>query len=368
MAGVTGMMHLPHDKYHFGTRYAVPNEVRPIWWWCLPPQSAISIPRMSLEYWSVGTGDQDLLASIRDVLSTLASQVGISYASGELGFEYRGYFDLQGWIISGDYPLGEDNQLFTATPQQLVDDYIRKIKVPYVNPGSVLTADQQLQTVRESIGDDRNTDEVGLENVNETSDPASGEATRHQAVIDQAAWYDLGPHMFFEHREWMGMRRGNGMPVGERKQRYAGNLETSIKAIRSKGKYAIVLFTVSMPHIYAMGNDWDEQDEPVSIYDNWMELIFTNQYAPLDHMSLQDEISIQQARDRYQDYVTGTTNAENNRVPVGHFQPTANYDKYITMKRNYSVKPGSFQQKPLQIDIDIDFTEHAPFILVPSRM
>lgn len=367
--GMTGLMHIPHDKFHFWTKRVLPNEVTPIWWYTLAPASAVSIPNISFDYWSVGEGDFSPGNTFREKLSGLTNTLlGIDFSTGELDFRYRGFFDLQGWIISGDYPLGESGGLFTATAKQIVDDYIRKVPVPYVSPGQVLTPEQQLQTVRESVGEDRNTDAEGLENVDEVSNPNEGEATSTLATIDQAAWYDLGPQMFFEHREWMGIRNGNGMATAEQKQRYAGNIESSIKAIRSKGKYAIIVFTISMPHINAMGNDYDEDTDPISIYDNWMEGIMINQYAPLDHMSMQDEISIANARSRWQAETQGRAVEDNANLVPGHWAPTANYGKYITMKRNYSVQRESFQQKPLQIDIAVDFTEHAPFMLIPNRM
>ena len=369
MPSMQGMNYMPHDKTFFGDRIAVPNEITPIWWTVLPPMSVFSAPNMMFDYISVGQSDENLLASLRTTLGNLSdSLLGIDYASGATDFVKRGFFDLQGWIISGDYPLGESNGIFTATPEQLVDDYIRKIPVPYVSGGNTLTPDQQLQTVRESIGENRNTDEEGLENVDETSNPNEGEATKHMAVIDQAAWYDLGPHMFFERREWLGIRHGNAIPIAEQKQRYAGNVNASIQGIRSSGKYAIVMFTVSMPHINAMGTDYDEKDEPVSIYDNWMELIMTNQYAPFDQFAMQDEVTLQQARARGEKQARGETDASNTDVEPGHFRPTANYDKYITMKRQYSVKPGLYEQKPLYFSMNIDWTETIPFTFLPNRM
>ena len=121
------MNYMPHDKTFFGDRIAIPNEITPIWWTVLPPMSVFSAPNMMFDYISVGNADESLLGSLRTTLGNLTDRaLGIDFSSGATDFVKRGFFDLQGWIISGDYPLGEANGLFTATPEQLVDDYIRR--------------------------------------------------------------------------------------------------------------------------------------------------------------------------------------------------------------------------------------------------
>ena len=121
--GVTGMHLLPHDKTFFGDRLIVPNKISCLWWTVLPPKSSWSSPMFSLDAISWGTRDDSLSESIRQAVGGY---------DGSNDFTKMGYVDIQGWLITGDQPLTKD---LTATPNQLVDDYIRKIPVPVLNDG-----------------------------------------------------------------------------------------------------------------------------------------------------------------------------------------------------------------------------------------
>ena len=176
--------------------------------------------------------------------------------------------------------------------------------------------------------------------------------------------------MFFETREYLGQRRGNAIAVEENLQRYAGNIQTSIDGIGSAGKYSIVIFTVSMPHLNAMGTDYDEKDEPISRFEDWDDRIMTYQRAPLEHFEMQDEISLANARYRFRQdtQATGLDNQPADVPNNGLWGITGNFDKYIQEKREYSVKPGLWEQKPLYFSIRVNHTTNTPFMLIPARM
>ena len=359
MPSLAGQQLLPHDKTFFGDRILVPNQVNALWWTALPPRSVWSASMFDVDMISVGTRDNSLSESVRALIP--------GFQDGANDFIKMGYVDIQGWLINYDQPL---TATLTATPEQIIDDYIRKVPVPYVNPGSNLTADQQLQTVAEAVGPDSNISEEGEDQVQDTTGNNAGLATRHPAVIDQAAWYEIGPHMFFEERIYLGTRHGNAIPVANEQQRYAAAVRTNISGKGSMGKFAVVIFTASMPHLNAMGNEYDEDDEPLSPWATWEDMIMTYQRAPLEHFEMQDEISLANARFRFRQD-TQTTDGSNQPANVpqsGLWGITGNYDKYIQDKRAYSVKQGVWEQKPLMASIRVNHTINTPFMLIPNRM
>ena len=370
MAGLTGMTYLPHDKTAFGDRLIVPNQITPIFWTALPPRSVWSAPMFSLDMISVGIREDSLSESIRQVIGGLPGGDNL-FQDGSNDFIKQGYVDIQGWIITGDVPLTKQ---LTATPRQIIDDYIRKIPVPYVNPGSELTADQQLQTLRETTGDqtdlpsDDRTSAEGEDAVLTPDDTRDGLATRHPAVIEQAAWYELGPHMFFETRLYLGVRHGNAIPVADQKQRYAAQVRTTIGGKATMGKYGVIIFTASMPHLNAMATPLDDQDDVISPYADWDDMIMTYQRAPLEHFEMQDEISLANARYRFRQDMQDDASQADNEPQQGLWGITGNYDKYIQDKRQYFVKQGMWEQKPLMVSIRVNHTINTPFQLIPNRM
>ena len=370
MPSLAGMTYLPHDKTFFGDRLIVPNQITPIFWTALPPRSVWSAPMFDADFISVGRRDDSLSESIRGLITALPGGDSL-FEDGANDFIKQGYVDIQGWIITGDVPLTKN---LTATPRQIIDDYIRKVPVPYVNPGQQLTADQQLQTLRETTGDQddltesNRTSAEGEENVLTPDNSSDGLATKHPAVIDQAAWYELGPNMFFETRLYLGTRHGNAIPVANEKQRYAAAIRTDIGGKATQGKYGVIIFTASMPHLSAMATPLDEQDDQISPYTDWDDMIMTYQRAPLEHFEMQDEISLANARYRFRQDMQNTA-AEGDNVPQeGLWGVTGNYAKYIQDKRQYTVKQGMWEQKPLMVSMRINHTIHTPFQLIPNRM
>ena len=370
MANITGIAHIPHDKTFFGDRLAVPNQITPIWWQFLPPNTVWSAPMMEFDAISVGQRDASLSESIRSFIDSL-SIPGVSFEDGANDFIKQGYFDLQGWLVSYDQPLVDS---FTdATPEQIVDDYIRKVPVPYVERGTQITADEQLQTLRESIGEgaaDGSTPITaeGQDAVLTPDDSRDGLATKHPAVIEQASMFDIGPRMFFEKRVYLGTRHANAIPVGENQQRYTAYVSTDINGIQAAGKYAIVIFTVSMPHLNAFGTPNDEKDEPLSPYDDFVEFMMTYNRVPLEHMEMMDEISIANARYRFRQDMQNDASQAENAPQTGLWGIGGGFEKYIQEKRQYSVKQGMWEQKPLMFSIRVNHTLNVPFVLVPNRM
>lgn len=368
MANVAGMTYLPHDKTWWGDRLIVPNRVNALWWHALPPRSVWSAPMFDVDMISVGQRDNDLEESLRNLIP--------GFADGSNDFIKMGYVDIQGWLINYDQPLTET---LTATPDQIIDDYIRKVPVPQVNPGQSISADQVLQTVAETVGPDSNISAPGQDQVVDTDNERTvndqefkGLATKHPAVIDQAAWYELGPHMFYEERIYLGVRHGNAIPIGEQKQRYNAAIRTNIGGKGSMGKFAVVIFTASMPNLEAFGNAYDERDEPLSPWESWEDMIMTYQRAPLEYFEMQDEVSLANARYRFRQDVqrvqAGNPNEPSTHPQTGLWGVTGNFDKYLVDKRGYSVKQGVWEQKPLLASIRVNHTINAPFMLVPSRM
>ena len=370
MANITGMTHLPHDKTFFGDRLAVPNRVSPIWWQFLPPNTVWSAPMVEADVIAVGHRDDSLSEAVRNFIGSLPVPFG-NFEQGANDFRKMGYFDLQGWIISYDQPLLDD---FTdATPEQIVDDFILKVPVPYVAAGEQISADDQLQTVREAYGEDATaTSAEGEDAVLTPDDNRDGLATSHPAVIKQVTMYDLGPQMFFEKRVYLGTRRGNAIPVGEQQQLYATNVSTNIDGIATRGKYGIVMFTVSMPHLNAFGTPNDELDEPISPYDDFNEFIMTYNRVPLENMEMQDEISLANARYRFRQDASLVGNnlpgGDNNAAQNSLWGITGGYEKYLQEKRQYSVKRGTWEQKPLMFSLRVNHTLNVPFVLIPNRM
>ena len=374
MPNLSGKQYLPHDKTFFGDRLAVPNRITPIYWYMLPLGSIWSCPMFEADFIAVGSRDNSFSESVRNLIAGLPIPFG-NYEDGANDFIQMGYFDLQGWIISYDVPLA--TELSAATPQQLVDDYILKVPVPYVAAGQVITPDQQLQTLRETLGEDSNISEEGIENVQDSSGANNGLATSHPAVIKPYTQYDLGPQMFYEQRVYLGVRKGAGMAVGENRQRYAGEVSTSIEGIRSGGRYTAILWTISMPHLNAFGTPNDEMDEPLSIFDNWDESNMGHQRAPLEYFEMQDEISLENARYRFRQdmqersdggYIAGANTNPASTPQEGLWGITDTLGKYIQDKRQYSVKQGTWQQKPLMFSLRVNHTVSAPFTLIPNRM
>lgn len=368
MPNIAGTAHLPHDKTKFGDRLAVPNQVTPIDWYLLPMGSTWSAASWEADFIAVGKRDVSLSESIRNVISNFDIP-GLDPDRGETNFKKMGYFDLQGWVISYDQPL--TSELNQATAVQLVDDYIKKVPVPYVSPGQTITPDQQLQTMRETLGEDANHGEEGIDNVKDTSGSNNGVATSVPSVINPVQYYEMGPHMFFEQRMYLGTRRGNAIPTGENEQVYAGNVQTDIGGIAAGGRYTAILWTVSMPHLFAYGTPNTEADEPLSIFDDWEELNLGHQRAPLEFFEMQDEISLQNARYRFrQDMFQegGGGEALNSEPQVGLWGITDTLGKYVQDKRQYFVKQGMWEQKPLMFSIRSNYTINAPFTLVPNRM
>ena len=367
MPNLAGQTFLPHDKTKFGDRLAVPNKITAIDWYLLPQGAVWSCPMWEADFIAVGSRDNSFSESIRNIIAGLPIPFG-NYEDGANDFIQMGYFDLQGWIISYDVPLA--TELSLATPNQLVDDYIVKVPVPYVSPGRTITPDQQYQTFRETLGEDSNISEEGIENVQDTDEPNEGLATSHPAVVKAYQQFDLGPQMFFEKRVYLGVRKGAGMPVGENRQRYAGEVSASIQGIRGGGRYTAVIWTISMPHLNAFGTPNDEADEPMSIFSNWDELNMAHQRAPLEYFEMQDEISLENARYRFrQDMQTQNVDGSTtSNAQEGLWGITDTLGKYIQDKRQYFVKQGTWQQKPLMFSIRENHTVSAPFTLIPNRM
>ena len=361
---LTGMNYLPHDKTFFGDRLLVPDKINALWWTVLPPQSVWSAPMFDLDMIAVGRRDDSLSESIRALLP--------GFDQGPNDFIKMGYMDVQGWIIAQNTPLTKD---LTATPNQLIDDYIRKVPIPQLNDGNSLTPDEQLQTVAEAVGPDSNISEAGEDNVvSNGGEELKGFATKHPAVIDQAAWYELGPQMFFEERIYLGTRHGNAIPVADQKQRYAAAIRTKFDGKATAGRYAAIIFTVSMPSLQAGGN-WEDDDgaeEPISPYQSWEDMIMTYQRAPLEHFEMQDEISLANARYRFRQDASLVGNnlpgGDNNAAQRGLWGITGNYEKYIQEKRAYNVLQGTWEQKPMLASLRINHTINTPFVLVPNRM
>ena len=375
---LAGMNYLPHDKTFFGDRLIVPNRLNYLWGTAIPPLSVWSASMFDVDFISVGSRDDSLSESIRQFITNLPFADNL-FQDGANDFIKMGYMDIQGWLIAENVPLTKD---LTATPNQLIDDYIRKVPVPVLNDGDQLTPDEQLQTVAETVGPDSNVSEEGEDQL--VNENLEGFATKHPAVIDQAAWYDLGPQMFYEQRIYLGHRHGNAVSVAEQKQRYAAAIRTKIGGKATRGRYAAIIFTVSMPHLHAGGNvgdatnDVDYADEPISPYTSWEDMIMTYQRAPLEHFEMQDEISLANARFRFRQDMQDWTGLDGSPI-TGQPTPsseamgslwgiTGNYDKYIAEKRAYNVLQGTWEQKPMLASIRINHTINAPFMLVPERM
>ena len=361
---LAGMNYLPHDKTFFGDRLLVPNQINALWWTVLPPMSVWSAPMFDVDMISVGRRDNSLSESVRALIP--------GFEDGATDFIKMGYMDVQGWLIAQNTPLTKD---LTATPNQLIDDFIRKVPVPVLNDGDSLTPDEQLQTVAEAVGPDSNISAEGEDAIVTNPDwnnggNFTGFATKHPAVIDQAAWYELGPQMFYEERIYLGQRHGNSVPIAEQKQRYAAAIRTKFDGKATKGRYAAIVFTVSMPHLQAGGNwyDQDGENEPISRFESWEDMIMTYQRAPLEHFEMQDEISLANARYRFRQDMQNDASQGENVGQVGLFGVTGNYDKYIAEKRTYNVLQGTWEQKPMLASMRINHTINTPFMLVPNRM
>ena len=348
--GMIGMNFLPHDKYVFKDLILVPNEITPIFWEPIPPKSKWSAAAFEMDMIAVGENDYSIGNALRQRIP------GVS--DGTNNFTKQGFVDIQGWLISNSQPLTAD---FTATPEQIVDDWIRKIRVPHKSSGD-LQPDDVIQTVKEGTG-------AQLEDINEedNSQPDGGVATKHPAVINMTAWYDLGAHMFYEKRLYLGVRHGNGIPVGEQTQRYNASMATDISAVGTTGNYAIVIWTASMPHLNAMGTQYDEPHERLAPWTTWEDMIMMYQRAPLEMFEMIDELEIAQANaDIREDYQkTGESSQDDF---TGLWGMTAGFREYIMSKRQYSVKPAVWEQKPLQASLRVTHTVHAPFQLIPNRM
>ena len=354
MANVTGMDYVVHPVRDWGDRLFVPDEVRPFYWQLVPPKSVWSSPRFDVDFVSVGQRDFSLSESIRDALP--------GYNDGTTDFIAQGFVDIQGWVIQDFKPIGGD--LDGLTPEMLVNDYIKLIANPSLDSGQY-TADEQLVTLREGAGDDYElesdaTQEAAADRNAGQNVDTGGVATKVPAVIDMAAWYDLGPRMFFEQRVFLGMRHENAMPVGEQKQRYAGAIRTNIDGIGVTGKYAVIVFTASMPHLHAGGTPFDEADEQIAPFTDWDDMIAMYQNAPLGLREMVDELSIHDAQ------INTAVNNQNELKSL--WGPDYRFDDYIQASRRYYVKPETWVQLPLLASIRVDANLTVPFMLAPGVM
>ena len=354
MPSIAGTTYLPHDKLLWWDRIIKPNEINVLFWEPLPPRSGWSAPSLEMDFVAVGEQDESLANDIRAIFRGDSS-------TNE--FIKMGFMDIEGWFISNSHPLTAD---FDATPEQIVDDWIPKIPVPHVSSGD-LPVDDQIVTIDESTGETNNeVGEAGQENIADTGGADNGVATRHPAVIDFKSIFTLGPRKIFQKRVYLGLRHGNAIPVGEGAQRYAASVSASIQAVRSEGTYGIVIFTVSMPHINAMGNEYDEITERLAPWDNWQDMIMMYQRVPLEQFEMMDELTIAQANMAHRADLAAGSDAS--RDASGLWGITDGYRKYIRSKRNYSVKKGVWEQKPLMCSIRMEHTVHVPFTLIPPRM
>ena len=356
MANVTGMDYVVHPVRDWGERLFVPDQVVPFYWQLVPPKSVWSSPRFDVDFMSVGQRDFSLSESLRDLLP--------GFDSGTADFVKQGFVDIQGWVVQDFKPIGGD--LDGLTPQQVVDDYIKVIANPSLDEGQY-TADEQLVTLREGAGEDYegdsdNRDAAADRNAGTNVD-TGGIATKVPAVIDMAAWYDLGPRMFFEQRVFLGMRHDNAVPVGEHEQRYAGAIRTNIDGIGVTGKYAIIIFTASMPHLHAGGTPFDEKDEQIAPFTDWDDMIAMYQNAPLSLREMVDDLTIQGAARQFQLDAQGGDGSLK-----GLWGPDYRFDDYIQASRRYYVKPGAWEQKPLLASIRVDANLTVPFMLAPGVM
>lgn len=357
MADVTGLDYINHPVRDWGDRLLVPDAVTPFYWQLVPPKSVWSSNRFDIDMVSVGQRDFSLSESIRDALP--------GYNDGTTDFIAQGFVDIQGWIIQDFKPIGGD--LDGLTPRQLVDDYIKLIANPSLDEGQY-TADEQLVTLREGAGDDydletEQTQEAAADRNAGTNVDTGGVATRVPAVIDMAAWYDLGPRMFYNERIFLGMRHENAMPVGEQKQRYAARIRTNIDGKGAMGKYAVIIFTASMPHMHAGGTPFDEADEQIAPFTDWDEMIAMYQNAPLSLREMVDEVSIQGAARQFQADAAGSDGSLK-----GLWGPDYRFDDYIQASRRYYVKPETWVQLPLLASIRVDAMLTTPFMLAPGTM
>ena len=359
MANVTGMDYVNHPVRDWGDRLLLPDKVTPFYWQVIPPKSVWSSPRFDIDFVSVGNRDFSLSETIRDALP--------GFNDGTTDFIAQGFVDIQGWVIQDFKPIG--GSLDGLTPDILVRDYIKQINNPKLDAGhSEYTADEQLVTLREGAGEDYEADpdqdhEAAQRNAGDTNVQDPGKATKHPAIIDMAAWYDLGPRMFFERRVFLGMRHDNAMPVGEQKQRYASNIRTAIEGIGVQGKYSVIIFTASMPLIHAGGTPRDESDEPVSPFVDWDDMIAMYQNAPLSLREMVDEVGITQAAQQVQ-----ADMKQSDGSLKGLWGPDYRFDDYIQSSRRYYVKPETWVQLPLLASIRVDANLSVPFMLAPGTM
>ena len=157
--------------------------------------------------------------------------------------------------------------------------------------------------------------------------------------------------------------------MANERQRYTAAIRTNIAGKASRGKYAVVIFTVSMPHLHAMGQDHDESDEPLGPWEDWDDMIMAYQRAPLNYGEMQDEISLENARYRFrQDMQVGDGSGPTSRPQEGFWGITGDFEAYIQQKRQYSVKQGMWEQKPMMASIRVNRTITAPFLLIPNRL
>lgn len=369
MAGVTGMHMLPHDRTFFGDRLLVPNKINALWWTVMPPRSIWSANMFDVDMIAVGRDDDSLSESIKQL---------ITGSDGSNDFVKMGYIDIQGWIIAQNTPLTKD---LTASPNQIIDDYIRKIPVPVLNDGNKLSPDEQLVTLREQVGEDSITSEEGEENIigggNTNNEQLVGfTAGSYPSVIDQAAWYDLGPEMFFEERIYLGTRHGNAIPVANNKQRYVATLRTKFGGKATRGQYGVIIFTASMPHLHA-GSNWGDIDsgkdpavDRISDYDGWVDMIMAHQRIPLESFEMQDEINLANARQvfRQDQQLKGGDQMATSEAQEGLWGVTGNYEKYLREKRRYHVLQGTWEQQPMLASLRINHTMNVPWMLVPNRI
>ena len=360
MANVTGMDYVNHPVRDWGEKLLVPDVVTPFYSQIVPPDSVWSSPRFDVDMVSTGRRDYSISENFRDLVPDI-------FNDGTSDFIAQGFVDIQGWVVQDFKPIGGTLEGLTA--RNVVDDYIKLIANPKLEQGHRdYTADEQLVTLREGAGEDyeqedqESRDAAADRNAGEDV-RTGGQATKVPAIIDMAAWYDLGPRMFYEERIYLGMRHNNAMPVGEQKQRYASQIRTSIDGIGATGKYAIIIFTASMPHIHAASNDAYGENDAISPFNNWDDLIAMYQNAPLSLREMVDELNIEQAGRQFQ------LDAQDNDGSLKSlWGPDYRFDDYIKASRRYYVKPEAWVQLPLLASLRVDAMLTVPFMLAPGTM
>ena len=364
MANITGMDSVVHPVRDWGDRLVVPDKVMPFYWQLLPTDSVWSAPQFNIDFVSVGQRDFSVSESIRSIIP--------GFNDGTTDFIAQGFVDIQGWLIQDWEEVG--GSLGDITPNQVVQDYVRKIANPKLDANLLTantqeyTADQQLVTPREAQGpdytqDEDNRDDAEDRNADGRDVDTGGEATSVPAIIDMGKLYDFGPSMFFENRVYLGMRHDNAMPVGEQKQRYAGNIRTSIDGIKARGKFSVVIFTTSMPLMHAGGTPFDEADEKIAPFTDWDEMLAMYQNAPLGMREMIDDVGIHQAARQFQLDAQGDDGQLR-----GLWGPDSRFDEYIQSVRRYYVKPETWVQLPLLISNRINAHLTVPFTLAPQVM